>query len=120
MNYSGFISDDDIEVVTEEDIINHRLIPVTISYDNKQNIWSFNPNSSDNYGHGSFRSSDYGLKLLLRRIKAKDSIVMPPSKKKVTYQSIIDNIKLGKYSTIYCWKLKIPLSLEEIKALVNK
>jgi len=107
---------DCIEIVTSEDIVQHRLIPITIDYSQNDNVYSFK--GGEGYCNGNFKCSDAQLRKLLYRIKAKDSITLPASRKKVTYSNIIDGIKTKKYSQIFAWKSKTPTTLEELLGII--
>ena len=107
---------DVIDEVLEDDIINHRLIPITINYNCNENIWNI---KSEGYANGSFKATDDRIKKLFRYIKAKDSIKLPNSRKKVTYQMMIDEVKSDKYNQIYVWKSRIPTDLDTMKKLME-
>ena len=115
MQYSG-IDNDTIEAVTIEDITNHRLIPLSIYYSEKDNVYTM---KTDGYYNGSFKIQDNQLKLLLRRMCAKDDITLPRTKRLVTYQQMIDGIKQGKYNQLYCWKSKTIKSSEDLSKYLS-
>ena len=115
MDYNGFDTDT-IESVTEQDIIEHRLIPITINYNTSDSVWTI---KTDGYINGSFKATDDKLRKLFRYIKAKDSIKLPLSRKKVTYQTMINEIKSNKYNKIYAWKSKVSTDLESIKKVME-
>lgn len=96
---------------------NKKLIPVRMSY-NSDSTWSFRP-SENEYYNLSFNADDVSIKRLLRRMKAKDSITYPNSRKGTTYQAMIDDIKSKASSTIYIWKSRCPKSDDLLNALLD-
>jgi hypothetical protein len=114
MLYDG-LDTDTIEIATQEDIINHRLIPLSLYYSSSDNVYTL---KSESYS-SSFKVQDHQLKLLLRRMKAKDDITVPRKKRLVTYQSIIDNIKQNKNNTIYVWKSSSIHNEDELKSYLS-
>jgi hypothetical protein len=113
LNQEEYIEDD----FTEEDVRQHRLIPIILNYNNSDNVWTM---KTEEYVNGSFKCTDDRLKRVLKKMRAKDSIKLPLSRKKVTYQMMIDEIKNNKYNRIYAWKSKIPTDLESMKELYLK
>ena len=102
-----------------ENLSQPKLIPVKIRYYSGDNTWTFEP-SIEGSSRISFKSDDVRIKRLLRRIRAKDSITAPKSKKGVTYQTMIDDIKNKSLSSIYVWKSRCPRTLELISALMEE
>lgn len=114
MDYNSDI----IEDVVEEDIVNHRLVPISVSYSDTDNVYTFKPEGE--YYSGSFKASNDDFRKLLYRMKAKDNITLPNSKKGMTYQSMIDNIKEKKCNKIFAWKSKLPKTEEELKGMMKR
>ena len=95
---------------------NKRLIPISVSYDNEENLWTFHPENSNEM---IFRTTPDKMKRLLRRMKAKDSITFPHSKKGTTYQAMMDDVSSKGTSTIYAWKSRCPISSAVLEALMG-
>ena len=98
--------------------IKKRLIPVHIDYDYEENIWRMKPEGE--YSCMSFKASEDQVKKLLKRMRAKDSMTSPCSRKKRTYQMMIDGIKNDSYQTIYSWSSKVPKDLDTLKSLIKE
>lgn len=99
--------------------IRRKLIPVNISYSESDNIWTFDPQESG-YSKLNFKANEEKLRRLLRRMRAKDSLTYPNSKKGITYQKMIDDIESKGKSSIYVWRSNCPTTLELIQALMEK
>ena len=104
------------------DIINNkikRLIPIKVSYVEQDNFWKFEP-SEESMKKINFKADSIKMRRLLRRIRAKDSLTYPNSKKGTTYQTMMDDVLSKGESTIYVWKSHYPLSLEVLEALMEE
>jgi hypothetical protein len=100
----------------EEEVKSKRLIPVTMDYDEQFKTWSMRIENGNKY---NFRASEDMVHKLLKKCRTKDSITLPASRKKRTYGEIIQGIKSKKNSKIYMWKSKVPLSIEDVRALMK-
>ena len=95
-----------------------RLLPVLMSYSEEDSIWTFNP-QEEGYSKLSFHANEEKIKRLLRRMRAKDSLTYPNSKKGVTYKAMMDDITSKGESSIYVWRSNCPTSLDLIKAIME-
>lgn len=100
----------------EQDTEHKRLIPVTMDYSDKDNIWTMN---IENGGKYNFKATQEQVYKLLRKCRAKDSMTLPASRKKRTYNDMIQAMKNKKYAKVYMWKSKLPMSLEDVKNLMK-
>lgn len=105
--------------MSEEQLPKKKLIPVKIGYSDNDNIWTFDPQESG-YSKINFKADEVRMKRLLRRMKAKDSLTYPNSKKGVTYQTIVDDIASKGSSSIYVWRSHCPTSSDLINAMMEK
>lgn len=96
---------------------NKRLIPINVSYSEDDNLWTFHPENSTKM---IFRTTPDKMKRLLRRMKAKDSVTTPNSKKGTTYQAMMDDVSSKGSSIIYAWKSHCPISQDVIEALMEE
>ena len=94
------------------------LVHIRMTVDNS-NVWTMKPISGKEDKQFSFKASDDMVRKLLFNIKATDDIVEPRSKKALTYQQIIDEIKSDRDNMIYVWSEKYPKSLEQVKELMK-
>lgn len=94
-----------------------RLIPIIVSYSASDSIWTFDP-QENGFNKFSFKADNSQFKKLLKRMRTKDSITYPNSKKNVTYNTMIDDIINKELSTIYVWRSKCPKSIENINVLL--
>ncbi len=100
----------------EQEEYRKRLIPIKVSYDEDSNLWTFHPEHSTEM---IFRTTPEKMKRLLRRMKAKDSITSPHSRKGTTYLAMMDDITTKGTSTIYSWKSHCPISNDVLNALME-
>lgn len=96
-----------------------RLIPVRMNYNSKDNTWNFKP-TEEGYSSYTFKASDDEVRKLLRKMRAKDSMTTPNSRKKRTYRMMIDKMKDSSYQTIYAWGKKIPKTIEDATRLMKE
>ncbi len=101
----------------EQEVYRKKLIPISVSYSEDDNLWIFKPEHSTEM---IFRTTPEKMKRLLRRMKAKDSITYPNSRKGTTYQAMMDDVTNKGTSTIYAWKSRCPISKDVLEALMEE
>lgn len=101
----------------EQKDFNKKLVAIKVSYNEEDETWSFHP---EHLKPMYFKADETKIKRLLRRIKAKDSLTEPRSKKGVTYKTMVDEINSNGESTIYTWKSHCPISRDVLLALLKE
>jgi hypothetical protein len=95
------------------------LVPVEVHYSESDNVWTFNPQEAG-FSKLSFKADEQRMRRLLRRMKAKDSLTYPNSRKGTTYQNMLDDIASSGVSSIFVWRSHCPTSIDLIKAMMEK
>jgi hypothetical protein len=97
---------------------NQKLIPVIVTYSEPDSVWTLAP-QSQLFPKLSFKADSESLRRFLRRVRAKDSLTFPKSRKGTTYQIMIEDISQKGSSTIYIWKSRCPTSIELVRAIME-